>query len=390
MKRKKMMQLTGGLLLATMIILAQGLTARAEAILRDPPEGPGQSPRIEVCFVLDTTGSMGGLIAGAKAKIWSIANQLVAAEPTPELKIALVGYRDRGDEYVTRVFDLSDDIDTVYARLQEFEAGGGGDAPESVNQALNEALTKIRWSGEREVLKVVFLVGDCPPHTDYQDDVPYRETCRAAVLRDLVINTVQCGSEPETTPVWQEISRLAEGRFIALGQSGDMTVIDAPQDRRLAELNVELGKTLMAYGGVEAEREVRAKQAMAEAAAAPAMADRLAYNAATGKAVQGGGDLVDDLATGRVKLEGLDRDELPEEIRGMTPAEQEVYLAREAKKREAVQVEIDKLLAEREAYIAAETRKRIEAGQGNAFDLEVARIIREQGRKKGIKYGDAR
>ncbi len=329
---------------------------------------------------------MGGLIAGAKAKIWSIANQLVDAEPTPELKISLVGYRDRGDEYVTRVFDLSDDIDRVYARLQEFQADGGGDTPESVNQALHEALTRISWSPDREVLKVVFLVGDCPPHVDYQDDVPYQETCRAAVARDLVINTVQCGGHAETTPVWQEISRLSEGRFIALGQSGDMAVIDTPQDRRLAELNVELGHTIMAYGGTGAREEVRAKQAMAEAAAPSAAADRLAYNAATRKVVQGGGDLVDDLAEGRARLEELDKDELPDEIRGMTPTEQQAYLTEQGKKREAVQAEIDKLLAEREAYIASETKKRMEAGQGNAFDLEVARIIREQGREKGIQY----
>ena len=58
---------------------------------------PEKKPKIEVCFVLDTTGSMGGLIQGAKDKIWSIANEIVDAEPTPDLKIGLIGYRDRGD-----------------------------------------------------------------------------------------------------------------------------------------------------------------------------------------------------------------------------------------------------------------------------------------------------
>ena len=36
-------------------------------------------PRIEVVFVLDTTGSMSGLIEGAKQKIWSIANAMASA-----------------------------------------------------------------------------------------------------------------------------------------------------------------------------------------------------------------------------------------------------------------------------------------------------------------------
>src|ERR1043165_5105833 len=93
--------------------------------------------RIEVCFVLDTTGSMTGLIEGAKQKIWSIANEITSARPTPDIRIGLIGYRDRGDEYVTKVFDLTNDIDAVYGNSQSFRADGGGDTPESVNEALN-------------------------------------------------------------------------------------------------------------------------------------------------------------------------------------------------------------------------------------------------------------
>src|SRR4029077_12791691 len=81
-------------------------------------------PRIEVCFVLDTTGSMGGLIEGAKQKIWSIANEMIRTKPTPELKLGLIGYRDRGDEYVVKSFQLTDDIDSIYCHLRDFKAEG--------------------------------------------------------------------------------------------------------------------------------------------------------------------------------------------------------------------------------------------------------------------------
>ena len=83
----------------------------------DEPKEPGKKPRIEVCFVLDTTGSMSGLIDGAKEKIWSIANEMIAAKPRPELRLALIGYRDRGDEYVTKLTDLTADIDAIHANL---------------------------------------------------------------------------------------------------------------------------------------------------------------------------------------------------------------------------------------------------------------------------------
>lgn len=159
-------------------------------------------PRIEVCFVLDTTGSMGGLIEGAKQKIWSIANDMIGAKPTPDIRVGLVAYRDRGDQYITRTFDLTNDIDAVYAQLQSFKAGGGGDEPESVNEALAAAVREMTWSADRKVLKIIFLVGDAPPHMDYAQGPKYPEVCQEAVKRDLIINTVQCGGIARTTPFW--------------------------------------------------------------------------------------------------------------------------------------------------------------------------------------------
>ncbi len=140
------------------VIIACATTAFAET--KAPNE---KKPRIEVVFVLDTTGSMGGLLEGAKQKIWAIANDMVSAKPTPELKVGLVGFRDRGDDYVVKPFALTDDIDAIYGDLTAFEAGGGGDTPESVNEALDEAISKMKWSDDRSVLKIIFLVGDAPP-----------------------------------------------------------------------------------------------------------------------------------------------------------------------------------------------------------------------------------
>src|SRR5205085_868706 len=66
-------------------------------------------PAVEVVFCLDTTGSMTGLIDAAKGRIWAICNQILNGRPMPELKVGLVAFRDKGDEYVTRVYDLRDD-----------------------------------------------------------------------------------------------------------------------------------------------------------------------------------------------------------------------------------------------------------------------------------------
>ncbi|HZT82441.1 MAG TPA: vWA domain-containing protein, partial [Gemmataceae bacterium] len=139
------------------------LTAAPARAADDRPEP--KKPKIEVVFCLDTTGSMTGLIEGAKAKIWTICNQIAGGKPTPELKVGLVAYRDRGkEEYVTRVFDLTDDLDAVHGQLKGFRAAGGGDFPESVNEALHVAVNKITWGQDKSALRIIFLVGDAPPH----------------------------------------------------------------------------------------------------------------------------------------------------------------------------------------------------------------------------------
>src|SRR5688572_30740279 len=53
--------------------------------------------KIDIVFAVDTTGSMGGLLDGAKRTVWSIANQVRDIENKADLRIGLVAYRDTGD-----------------------------------------------------------------------------------------------------------------------------------------------------------------------------------------------------------------------------------------------------------------------------------------------------
>src|SRR4030095_11355722 len=153
-----------GRALASHVPLAPGLRADPQNPLAQVPAG--QRPRVELVFALDTTGSMSSLIEGAKQKIWSLASFVAQGQPTPDLRVGLVAYRDVGDVYVTKVFDLDSDLHRVYARLRRFNADRGGDGPEHVARALDDAVNRMSWSGEQSVIKVIYLVGDAPPHTD--------------------------------------------------------------------------------------------------------------------------------------------------------------------------------------------------------------------------------
>jgi len=350
-------------------------------------ESPNEDkPRIEVCFVLDTTGSMGGLIEGAKQKIWSIANEMISAKPTPELKLGLIGYRDRGDDYIVKSLQLTDDIDSIYAHLRDFKAEGGGDEPESVNEALAEAVEKMPWSHDRKVLKIIFLVGDAPPHMDYADGPKYPELCRMAAKKDLIINTVQCGSIAATTPIWKEIAKSSEGSYAAIAQSGGVAVITTPMDDELAKLNKKIGETLIPYGDADVRHEVAAKQAFAERAPATAAADRLNYNAKTKKSVQGQGELLDALASNEVKLEAIDKKDLPTEFQKLTKDEIEGRIAETRAERDRLQKEVQELARKRDAYIRTENTRLAEAGKSDGFDEKVAETIHQQAKRKGISY----
>src|SRR6201990_1293673 len=153
---------------------------------------------VEVAFVLDTTGSMGPLIEGAKRKIWSIATAIVDANPAAEIRMGLVAYRDVGDEYVTKTFDLTTDIQDLYAKLLELKAHGGGDWPESVNEALDVAVNKLQWTPSSDTRRIVFLVGDAPPHMDYAQDTKYPTTLAVARQKDIIVNAVLAGNALDT------------------------------------------------------------------------------------------------------------------------------------------------------------------------------------------------
>ncbi len=358
------------------IVAVLAIAASIAVTYGEPAAGPGK-PRIEVAFVLDSTGSMAGLIEGAKRKIWSIANGIISRNPAPEVKIGLVTYRDRGDEYVTRLFDLTDDIDAVFGHLQSFQADGGGDDEESVNQALNEAVTRMSWSKDPAVLKVVFLVGDYPPHMDYPGEARYPAVCKEAARRDIVVNTVQCGGVRETTRVWQELARLAEGSYVALEQSGNMHEMSTPYDEEIARLSGEVFLTVVAYGSTEARKEAAAKVDRASGAPAAVAADRAAYNLATGgKAIQGSGDLVNDVAEKVVDLAKLKDEELPPELRGLSLADRRAWLARQQAKRDELNRALAALASKRAAYIEEENRKL--AATGDSFDLKVMQIVAAQ------------
>jgi Mg-chelatase subunit ChlD len=374
------MSLFSRLALPAAVFALAGLVSPAVAA----PKPPTVKPKVEVVFCLDTTGSMGGLIEGAKQKIWSICNQIAGGKPVPDLKVGLVAYRDKGDEYITKVIDLTDDLDSIHGQLKKFVANGGGDEPEHVNQALHDAVHKVKWSTDKKTLRIIFLVGDAPPHMDYADDVKYPETCKKAVEKGIIINTIQCGASASCMKFWKDIAVKSEGSYAAIPQAGGVVTIATPYDGKLAELNRGLADTTVAYGRREVRMEAASKVSEAKALPAGAAADRAGFSGKSGKGAAKG-DLIDDLDEKKTDLKKLKDEELPEALRKLkTPKEREEYLAKMKKKRAELNKEAVELDKKRTAYIDAEMKKK---GKGkDSFDNNVLEMLRKQAKKFEIAY----
>jgi hypothetical protein len=349
------------LLLLAPLLLAP--LARAQA-----PTSPYRE--VEVCFVLDTTGSMGGLLQAAKDKIWFIANQIVAAPSKPKVRFCLLGFRDRDDEYVTRRFDLTDDMDGIYKALLGFNADGGGDTPEAVNQALLEAVEKPGWSTHADVLRLIFLVGDAPPK-HYDDEPQYAQIAALAKARGILINPVQCGVDDETGRAWSAIARLGGGETAQITDAGAVRRVRTPVDQDLAALNKRLGLTLVPYGDAAAAASTTDAQALAERMDDAGVSDRLAFKLSSGT-LAASDDLVERIASGSITPADIDRDKLPERFRSMTESELLAQLHTLRDERAELSRVIGSLVAQREAWLDAQ------GGAGAGFDQVVAATIRRQ------------
>ena len=370
-------------------------TLKAKHIDSPPIEhivAPIGNPKVDVVFVLDTTGSMSGLIQTAKEKIWSIATTMASAQPTPEIRIGLVAYRDRGDHYVTKVVDLSDDLDSVYAALMDFQADGGGDTPESVNKALYDAVNNISWSQGSQAYQVVFLVGDAPPHMDYQGEMKYPEIVAAAKKKGIVINTIQCGDIPTTAGSWTQIANLGDGKFFQVEQAGSAVALATPFDTEIAELSARLDDTRLYFGtGEEKERmasKVAATDKLHAVASVETRARRAAFNvAAGGKAnLLGRNELVDGVSSGTIKLDELDEAELPASMVAMAPEEQEAYVAELADERAKLKRQIRELADDRDNFL----EKKVEEAGGfkDSLDQKIYDAVAEQAGEAGLEYSD--
>lgn len=170
--------------------------------------------RLDIAFVIDTTGSMGDEIRYLQSEIDDIATRVIATHPGAEARWALILYRDEGDEYVVREFDFDANVGTFQARLAAQSAGGGGDYPEASHAAL-AAMNQLRWRAGDDVARLAFWVADAPHHAQHAEALA--TAVRAAARADVHLYPVaSSGIDLLTELTMRGAAQLTGGRYLFL------------------------------------------------------------------------------------------------------------------------------------------------------------------------------
>lgn len=347
---------------------------------------------IEMAILLDTSGSMSGLIAQAKSELWRVVNEFATARQEgkrADLRVALYEYGNNGlsseSGWVRRILPLTNDLDAVSEQLFALTTNGGN---EYCGRVIQVATRELDWSSSADALKTIFIAGN-EPFT--QGDVDYRVACKEAISRGITVNTIHCGPfETGVSTMWKDGALLADGGYLNIDQNRTVAHIDAPQDREIARLGVELNSTYIAYGsGGRAGRERQAAQ------------DRNASGVGKGSSVQRAvsksghlycntsWDLVDACRLKKIDLEKIKKEDLPGEMQKMTLQEMKEYVDGKQKEREKLQKEIQNLNVERQKFVAEE-RKKLSKSSDQTLDSAIIKCVREQAAKKNIRFEESR
>ncbi len=340
-------------------------------------------PGIQLAILLDTSGSMSGLIHQARAELWKVVNELIFSRrqgKLPYLQIALYEYGNSGlsaeSGYIRQCVPLTDDLDRVSEELFSLTTNGGD---EHCPQVIQVATEDLAWSAREGTLKLIYIAGN---ETFHQGPVPASDALAAAKARGIVVNTVHCAGGEDTG--WREAASLADGEFISIDQNEQVLHIDAPQDEEIAKLGVELNRTYLAYGSQGQQSQLR-QQAQDDNGeqAAPGSSVQRAVCKANGLYNNEAWDLCDGLVAGIVDLKDIAEEDLPEEMQAMSPEERQAYVDLKLAERAEIQARINGLNAERVAYV---TEKRAELSPENTLGEALIQTVRGQAEARGYSF----
>tara|TARA_R110002073_G_scaffold89852_5_gene212458 strand:- start:26150 stop:27265 length:1116 start_codon:yes stop_codon:yes gene_type:complete len=361
-----------------------GFSLMATANNTDPNKKKKQT--IKVALLLDTSNSMDGLINQAKAQLWEIVNELSYAKygiQKPDMEIALYEYgNDRlesSDGFVRQVLSFSSDLDEISEKLFSLTTNGG---KEYCGQVISSSLKELKWGKNKNDLRLIFIAGN-EPFT--QGKINYKEAVSDAKEKDIIINTIFCGSYDQgVSGMWKDGANIGGGDYMTINQNKKIVHIITPYDDRIIILNKKLNKTYIYFGhrgyskyASQAEQDDNAKKLNYAVAVKRTVSksNRLYSNSSW--------DLVDKSEKEKVDYSKIERKQLPENLRNLSDTDLKKYVEKQRKVRSEIKKEINELNKKRRAFVA---KKQKESVKKNELESVLIKAIKRQAMRKNYSW----
>lgn len=339
-----------------------------------------ENTKIQVAILLDTSGSMDGLIEQAKSRLWNIVNTLTTLKysgKTPTIEIALYEYGNDGiaaeKNYIRQVAPLTTDLDLISEKLFSLKTNGGS---EYCGAVISDATKELKWDDGKNNMKLVYICGN---EGFNQGPIHYKEAISEALKKGIYIHTIFCGNQNDGIQLlWKDGADVAQGKYFNINSNETIRYIVTPYDVRINELNIKINATYIGYGA-EGEMKKMNQAVQDKNAESISVANFTERAVSKSKAVytNTNWDLVDRVKADSTALLKIKPEELPEELKGKSATEIKTIVAEKTKERETIQKEIAELAKQRQAYIDAEAKKEnTKDDLGNAISNSIIELAK--------------
>ncbi len=348
------------------------------------PAKTSTTHKIQIALIMDTSGSMEGLIEQAKSQLWNLVGALSHAkygDKTPKLEIALYQYGNDGlsssSGYIQRISPLISDLDEVSAALFSLRTNGGS---EYCGMVIEKSLHGLEWSKSDDDIKMIFIAGN-EPFT--QGPVNYESACGDARAKGVVVNTIHCGSYSEgVRGSWKSGAMIGGGDYMCIEQNRRTVYVQTPYDDRINECGAQLNKTYIYYGANGCKKKVaqECEDANASSYSKSNLASRNSMKVSSFYS-NDSWDLVDAAVQDSSVVGNVDKKTLSPELQKKTDAELEAYVKEQAAKRAKLKKEIAELNKKRMAYIAKQNKV-----EGSDLQSSMVNAVRKQAKAKNYSW----
>lgn len=353
-----------------------------------PTPADATSKKIKIALLLDTSGSMDGLIEQAKSQLWNMVNELAQAKSggqEPELEIALYKYGNSGlskeSGYIQQETPFTSNLDLVSEKLFALTTNGGD---EFCGQVIYRSVRELDWGNGRSDYKTIFIAGN---ESFEQGPISQAVAFRDAKEKDIYVNAIYCGPEEEGyTLDWNSPLAFGVGSFASIDANEKTVYVSTPYDQQIEDLNASLNDSYVWYGqnGYAAFNNMNDQDNNAKSISKSNMVNRaITKNSNFYNTRNDSWDLVDKLTNDPgFKVEDIKNEYLPKEMRNMTAKQKAAYIREKQAERKRINAKINALATQRSTYIA---EQKAQQSTGN-LEAAIVTAIQDQAREKGFTF----